>query len=128
MSSVGKAKGTGTVQRGEGKMFDRVTWPTAKWTHGLIHKLFQVTVDLSWAGGGNVCSVAPEGTVRTSGGEPWRTESSTVREALSSRVFQMLEGHSERPWLATGLMVHTHIAGGLPLVLFRVQTQDRPNP
>lgn len=65
---VGKAKGARTVQRGEGRMFDRVSRPAAKWTHGLIHKLLQVTVGLSWAEGGKVCSGAQEGTMRTSGG------------------------------------------------------------
>ena len=49
-------------------MFDRVSGPAARWTYGLIHKLLQVTVGWSWAAGGQVCSEAQEGTLRTSGG------------------------------------------------------------
>lgn len=75
---VENAKGAGIVQRGEGKMFGRVSRPATKWTYGLIHKLLQVTVGLSWAVGEKVfCLVAREGTIRTSGGK--QMESCTVQ-------------------------------------------------
>lgn len=79
---VGKAKWLRTVQRGEGKMFDRVSGPAARWTHGLIHKLLQATVGWPWAAGGQVCSEAQEGIVRTSGGALQGRESSTVHGDL----------------------------------------------
>ena len=82
MILVGKAKWSRTVQRGEGKMFDRVSGPAARWTYGLIHKLLQVTVGWSWAAGGQVCSEAQEGTLRTSGGVLQSTESSTAQGDL----------------------------------------------
>ena len=67
-------------------MFDRVSGPAARWTHGLIHKLLQATVGCSWAAGGQVCSEAQECTVRTSGGVLQSGESSTVHETFSIGV------------------------------------------
>ena len=63
-------------------MFDRVSGPAARWTYGLIHKLLQVTVGWSWTAGGQVCSEAQEGTLRTSGGVLQSTESSTAQGDL----------------------------------------------